>query len=152
MTHSAEIRFMLLFPGLPLRLVCGQILFKPQSSCLYETRPWPQQAARIRNDKAFVFFNHQCPLKLEDGRCSKPVLWCHLPPPAPPTECVRWTLLPVKLPANQGREFPALRVTFVPPLSAKSVAIISKVYKLWSLYQAVEHNQNWVLQIQLPII
>lgn len=80
---------------------------------------WDQILKWKKKRIRFPFLTHQRPLQLEDCSCSKTVLWCHFPPQAPSTKRVWRTLLPMELPANEGRKFPALGVTFDLPLWAK---------------------------------
>ena len=46
------------------------------------------ESQRIAKFFFVTLVTHQRSLQLEDGRRSKPVLWGHLPPPAPSTERV----------------------------------------------------------------
>lgn len=99
----------------------------------------PDPNKRFESELHICFpFTHQRPLQLEDGGSSEPVLWGHLPPPAPSTKRIRWTLLLVELPSNQRREFPSLRVPLVP--------------LLWAKYFNKQVAQTWFLLMKLWVI
>lgn len=106
----------MLHDSLPLRLRCGQVPFKPQ---LIFLRPDPEKNFFLKKSNCYPFLTHQRPLQLEDCSRSKTVLGCHFPSQAPSTKYVWRTLFPMELPANEGREFPAFRVTTDLPLWAK---------------------------------